>query len=288
MPLVLLAASLAWATNYAFGALVVQSLDPLTLTFWRWLGAACLLVPLALIIERPKLATIRRDWLRLISSAALGILGYTALLYQALLHLDPVDASLLSVINPVLLALTGLLALHERPSLPLVLGLLLSLFGVVVVQTDGRPLDLFAVPFNLGTVFMFTAAICWVLYSVAARRLHTPPLTATAIQALLTPIMLLPVVLAEHRPGPQTAEDWQGIVFLAVVPSVLAYGLWNIGTRRGAIASSGLYLTLIPVFTAVLAVLSGFSLSAPQIVGGLIVVFGVLLASPRPWRRPVQ
>jgi len=279
---------MAWATNYAFGALAVQQFDPVTLTFWRWLGAACLLVPLALVIERPKLSTLRRDWLRLPVSALLGILGYSTFLYQALRFLDPVDAALLSVLNPIFLALTGLLALRERPRVGLVLGLAIAAAGVVVVQTEGQVLDLVSVPVNLGTLFMLLAALCWVLYSVAARRLHTAPLTSTAVQALITPLALLPVLLIQQAPGPETFADWRGIMFLAVVPSVLAYGLWNIGTRRGGIASSGLYLTLIPVFTALLAVAAGFALSPSQLVGGGIVLFGVVLASPRPGRRPVQ
>jgi len=288
MPLVLLAAALAWATNYAFGSALVDRLDPVAITFWRWLGAACLLVPLALVIERPKLSTIRHDWWRLLASGALGILCYSTLLYQALRYLDPVDASLVSVLNPVLLALTGILTLGEAPQARLVVGLTCAVAGVLTVQTGGELLHLFVIPFNLGTLFMILAAGCWVLYSVAARRLRTPPLTATAVQALITPAILLPVMLITQPAGPATPHDWWGLAFLAVVPSVLAYGLWNVGTRRGGLASSGLYLTLVPVLTAVIALLGGTTLSLAQIVGGVLVVIGVLVASPRPPRRPVQ
>jgi drug/metabolite transporter (DMT)-like permease len=288
VPLVLLAASLAWATNYAFGSALIDRLDPIAITFWRWLGAAVLLVPLAIIIERPRLATLRRDAWRLLASGILGILCYSTLLYQALRYLDPVDASLISVLNPVFLALTGVLALGEVPQKRLVLGLALAITGVLTVETGGQLLAIFSIPFNMGTFFMILAAGCWVLYSVAARRLRTPPLTATAAQALVTPILLLPVMAITQPAGPQIPHDWWGLAFLAVVPSVLAYGLWNVGTRRGGLASSGLYLTLVPVLTAMLTLMGGTTLTVGQIAGGIIVMVGVIVASPRPGRRPVQ
>ncbi|MFP5367240.1 MAG: EamA family transporter, partial [Actinomycetes bacterium] len=65
----------------------------------------------------------------------------------------------------------------------------------------------------------------------------------------------------------------------AVFPSLGSYLLWNLALKRTTAANAGNYLNLIAVFTAVITVVLGQPITAPQILGGALVISGVLLTS---------
>ena len=72
------------------------------------------------------------------------------------------------------------------------------------------------------------------------------------------------------------------IGYVAVFPSLVAYGLWNLGVIRLGAATSGLYINLIPVFTALLAVpLLGETVRWFHLFGMALIFAGIWLAT---WR----
>ncbi len=271
----LLAATLFWAGNYVVGAAAVAELPPLSLVFLRWLLAVVPLLIIAQVIERPRWREVARAWPWLLVLSGFGLLGYNLLLYSALEHTTALNASLINAFNPALISLAAVVFLRQRLTPLAVLGILISLVGVLVVLTGGNPAAILTTGFGVGEICVWTG------YTIAGRLAPPlPPITATAAQALITVVVLAPFVLITGGPVlPSTARAGAALLFIAVFPSVLSYVLWNRALAVIRPARAGVFLNLITVFTAAFTIISGQSYSAAQVVGGLVVIGGVVLTN---------
>ena len=271
-----------WAGNFVFGKFVAAELTPLQLTFLRWLLAVLLLFPIAHWYERPSWPQVWREWKKLLALALLGMIGYNLILYQALHFTSSLNAALINSINPALIFLTSAWLLKERLSLTNSMGILVSLLGVLLVLTDGRLQHILSIEFNPGDLLMLAAILTWNLYTLMGRRMQAvPPIAATAVSAFLSVLVLLPFVMLSGMPAALSREAIIGVVYVAVFASVAAFLLWNSAILLLKAGQAGVYLNLITVFTAILSVLLGNTVTAVQIIGGLVVFAGVYLTTQK-------
>ena len=278
-------ATLFWAGNYVVGAIAVQSISPLDLTWLRWVLAAVPLLILAQLVEKPDWRRALRSWRRLAVLAALGVAGYVLLLYTALEYTSALSASLINAANPAVMALLAAVVLRERLGWRVVAGLILGLFGVLLVITNGSLGSVFSMRFNIGDLLMLVAITVWSVYTIVGRKLDVPPITATAIQATMVAVALAPFAIAGGVTWPAEASVGLSVVFIAVVPSIGAYVLWNLALKQVSPTTAGLYLNFVTVFTVIISVILGAQLTLAQAIGGLVVFAGVALSSLKPRSR---
>lgn len=279
----LVLATLFWSGNFVVGQAAVNTMTPLELTFWRWALAAVPLVALAHVVERPDWRAVLGRWRVLLLLSALGMIGYTLLLYTALQHTSALNASLITAANPALIVVIAIVLLGEKPGLYGWIGIALGLTGVLLVLTRGELHRAFSITFNTGELIMIGAITAWGLYTIIARRLGLPAIAATAVQVVMATAVLCPVALAAGATFPSTAAEGWSLAYIAIFPSLGAYLFWNLALKTTAPGTAGNYLNLMVVFTAAITVLMGNPVSLPQVSGGLLVIAGVLLASrPKP------
>ncbi|WP_349827435.1 DMT family transporter [Brevibacterium litoralis] len=279
----LVLANVFWAGNFVVGGLLADSVDPLFLTTVRWAIATLPLFVLAHLMERPHWPDVFREWPRLLVLAVLGLIGYGFLTYLALSFTDSTSASLLNAVSPALIAVGAVLISRERLRRTAILGLAVSLLGVVLVLV--RLGDGFSLAFGTGELIMTAAVLTWVTYTVAGRTVRSPVVSATAVQSLIATAVLVPVALVVAPPLPAAAQNWWGILFIAVFPSVLSYLMWNVGIRGIGAARGGVFLNLLPFFAAIAGLFVGQPITVMQVVGGVVIVLGVVMVS-RPRRTP--
>ena len=278
----LVGATLFWAGNYVVGAAAVRSMSPFSLVYLRWVLAAVPLLLVAHFAERPRWRDVLRHWAVLLALAILGLAAYTSLVYHALRHTSPLNASLINSFNPALIVVAAAVFLRERVGWQGVLGLALGLLGVVLVLTGGRPLDLFTISYNAGDLLMLIAIGCWTAYTILGRRLRgVPPVAATALQAVFVVLLMTPVAPFAGVGVPPTREAALSLAYIAVFPSVLAYVLWNSALAVVNPGKAAVFLNLITVFTGVASVATGKPITVSQVVGGLLVLGGVYFTSRR-------
>ncbi|WP_197034638.1 DMT family transporter [Glycomyces sp. NRRL B-16210] len=288
----LLGATLFWAGNYIVGKTAVETLDPLGLVLLRWAIALVPLLVIAQLTERPDWRRLLAAWRWLAVLSVFGMLGYNLFLYAALEHTDAFSASLVNAFNPALITLAAAVFLRERLTPLAIAGVALALAGVLIVLGGGDPRSLLDTGFGTGELLMIGAIAAWTAYTVIGRRApKLPPVTATAAQAAIAVAVLAPISFATGGPAlPGTGPALASLLFIAVFPSVLSYVLWNRALTVIPPGRAGVFLNLITVFTAAFTILAGQHYSAAQIVGGLIVITGVVLANARALRpgRPPQ
>ena len=277
MYLLLALANLFWAGNYVFGEMVTREISPVSLTFFRWAFAVLPLLAIAWLIERPDWRVALREWPVHLLQSALGLTGYTLLLYAALGLTGAVNAAVISAINPATIALAAAIFLHERLGRVQVLGLVVAFIGVTVVLTSGDVGQILEQGFGVGDLLVIGSVLAWTVYSLISRRLETPPITATAVQAVFAVATMLPVIAITGVSLPATGAGALGLAYIVIFPSMAGYALWNIGASKVGPARAGIFLNLLPVFTVIIALAFGVTLELPAIIGGALVIAGVYL-----------
>jgi drug/metabolite transporter (DMT)-like permease len=270
-------ANLFWAGNYVFGEMVTREISPISLTFFRWAFAFLPLIAIAWLIERPSWRAALREWRLHLLQSVLGLTGYTLLLYAALGLTGAVNAAVISAINPATIALGAAIFLQARLDRVQVLGLVVAFIGVTVVLTGGDVGLLLEQGFGAGDLLVIGAVLAWTVYSLISRRLVTPPITATAVQAVFAVVTMLPFIAFTGVSLPSSTAGVLGIAYIVVFPSMAGYALWNIGASRVGPARAGIFLNLLPVFVMVIALAFGATLELPAVIGGILVIAGVYL-----------
>jgi drug/metabolite transporter (DMT)-like permease len=273
-----------WATNFVFSPSVIAAVGAIQLTGARWFIALVILIPLALVREKTTARVVLGEWKIHLVQALMGSVGYTLLLYYALGVSSPVSAAILVSLNPACIAIAARFFLKEQLSTRAVLGFAVSFVGALVVVLGSGVVGTFTVSY--GDVMVFLATLLWTAYSLVAPRVQTPPMTATAVQSGISAIVMIPVMVIDIALGNSAwlhlgGFDWLAIVWIGLMPSAGAYVLWNISSELIGPTRTGSFLNLIPVFTTVLVIALGGTVTTMQLVGGLLVLLGISVANQR-------
>lgn len=283
-PLILSLAMLFWAGNSVAGRSLAGVIPPMALTFWRWALALVLITPFAWRHVRADAAELRRRWKMVLMLSVTGVGAFGLLLYVGLETTTALNSLLMQAAIPPLIMLFALIFLRERTSKGQVVGVVLSLAGVLAVITEGRPADLAHVKLNPGDGMILIGVVLYAVYSLLLRAkpaVHPMSLLwATFVAALALTAPFYAWELAEGRTFALTAPAILGLAYVAAFPSFLAYLFYNRGIELIGSARAGQFLHLMPVFGAVLAVfLLGEDFRGYHLVGVILIGAGIAVAT---------
>jgi drug/metabolite transporter (DMT)-like permease len=257
-PLLLAATMLFWAGNSIAGRAMSGIVPPMTLTFWRWVLASLLVAPLAWKHLKTDGPTLRRHWKLVVLLSLSGVASFGALLYWGLESTTALNSLLMQAAIPPLILFFGFVLLRDRVGPGALLGVVLSLLGVLVVISEGRPWALLSLHLNPGDGIILIGVVLYAAYSLLLRRRpQVHPLSLLFVTFVLAAVFTAPLYiheLIEGRLPHLTPEAFLGIGYVALFPSFLAYLCFNRGVELIGPGPAGQYMHLMPVFGAVLAV----------------------------------
>src|SRR5271165_777580 len=281
--LLLVLTTLIWAGHSIVGRLAVGQIAPMTLTTLRW-GLA--LAPI-LIIARPAL---RRDWPVLRAHwpyiAAMGALGYTAfnaLFYVAAHRTSALNLSIIQGGIPAFVLLGARAALGIRFTALQALGAVVTMAGVAAIAAQGNIATLLALDFNSGDAMMLVAVVFYAGYTVALR--ERPPVSGLSLlagMALAAFVTSVPLMIWEIDSGGfiwPTAAGLMTLAYVALGPAFASQMFYMRGVELIGPGRAGVFVNLVPVFGAIMAVvLLGEPFAAYHVVALLLVVGGIAIA----------
>jgi drug/metabolite transporter (DMT)-like permease len=275
-----LTATTLWATTGVFISYLLThyTIAPLTLACWRDVIVSSVLAVI-LIAVRPSLLRIRRQDIPFFAAYGfLGVAVFNALWVYSVEFNGATLAVVLVYTGPAFVAIAAHWLFHE-PITPLkVLAIVLSLAGCVLVT---GAYDLTQLQLNpLGILCGVGVGVGFAFYSIFGK-LSTPrynPWTATVYSFGFGALFLLltqrPVQLVSMGNAPL---GWLTLFVLGAGPTLVGFTLYTVSLRYLPVSVASLIATLEPVFTAIMAFfLLGERPSAVQIVGSLLILFGVL------------
>jgi drug/metabolite transporter (DMT)-like permease len=276
--------NLFWAGNIVIGRAVVGRVPPVTLAYWRWTGAFLVAFGVAWPHLRRDWPTLLRHWPMMFVLAATGIATYNTMTYVGLQYTAALNALLLQSAMPLIVLIWDFGLFGARPSQWQILGVALSLLGVLAIISQLSLAVLSHVSLNIGDIWILGAVVVYALYMpLLRRRPAVHPLSLLVTMMGIGSCMILPFCLAEIARGATIQgglPSYAAIAYTAVLPSFVAYLFFNRGVELIGPARAGQSAHLMPVLGAILAVLFlGERFHLYHLVGIVLIGAGIVLAS---------
>ncbi len=256
--LLLTLCAIFWAGNTVAARLAIGEIDPFMLTALRWVAVAAALWPIyggEIRAHWPKIAPRLTS---IVLLAVLGMTGFNALYYVAAHYTSAINIGILQGSMPIFVLTGAYLAHGTRASLIQWAGVLITALGVVVVATRGAPLAVLEVELNKGDLAMLAACGLYALYTVLLRdRPAIPGNAFFALLALIAAITSLPLVAVEAYSSGFRLPTVAGLLvtlWVAIFPSFLSQIFYLRGVDLIGPGRAGVFVNLVPVFAAVMAV----------------------------------
>jgi drug/metabolite transporter (DMT)-like permease len=279
----LLFATSAWGSLFLVAKPLLATLDPVWFTVVRYLLASVLLASLVQTFGRSPWRKLRAHALRL---TLLGLAGYgcfSVLVFYGLARSLPSHGSVIMATMPFTTLLLRWALDGQRPSRAAIVGAVIALAGVATVAQVFSPSREFDGAMLAGDAVTLAGTLGWVLYTREAASLpgHSA-LEYTALTAVAaTPWLLLGATIATLLgllPAPPVAAVaglLPPLLYIAVVPTVLAALAFNFGVRHLGATAGTLFLNMVPVSVLAVHALQGRSPSPTELAGVALVAVGL-------------
>jgi drug/metabolite transporter (DMT)-like permease len=278
--------NLFWAGNIVVGRAVAGRVPPITLAYLRWTLAFLVAFGIAWPCLKRDWPVLLRHWPMVLVLAATGIATYNTMSYIGLQYTSALTTLLLQSAMPLIVLVWDFALFGARPGLWQILGVLLSLLGVLAIISKLSLTALSHISLNVGDFWILGAVVVYAFYTpLLRRRPPAHPLSLLVTMMGLGSLMILPFCLAELARGATIhggLPSYAAIAYTAVLPSFVAYLFFNRGVELIGPARAGQSAHLMPVLGAILAVLFlGERFHLYHVVGIALIGAGILLANKR-------
>ena len=168
-----------------------------------------------------------------------------------------------------------------------ILGLIISILGILSIITKLDLNILLTLNFNKGDILMIGAVISWSIYSAFLKKIKFEVSLLTLVHILCTfgLLTLIPQFLFELSQNKVVIMDNNFIyclIYLAIFPSIGSYYCWAgavsiIGANR-----AGIFLSLIPLFSTILAIIFfDEKFYFFHFIGSVLIVLGLFLSNKK-------
>ena len=282
----LVCATLFWAGNFMVGKLAyLESIPPMSLVFFRWLLVWIILIPFTYneILKNKNIIINNLPLLFFLALTSVGL--FNTFTYLSLVYTQVINASLFNTAIPAMIIFLCFLLKIEKTNRFQIFGLILSVFGILSIITKLDLSILLSLNFNKGDLIMIGGVITWGLYSsfLKNKKFTLPLLTLVHVLCTFGLIFILPQFLYELSQGLIVKFDINlgyTLIYLALFPSIGSYYCWAgavaiIGANR-----AGIFLSLIPFFSTIMAIIffkEQFHFF--HLIGSILIILGLFLSN---------
>ncbi|KJS19717.1 MAG: hypothetical protein VR72_17345 [Clostridiaceae bacterium BRH_c20a] len=284
----LILAALFWGGNFALGKAVSGSIPPMTLSYIRWMEAFIFFLPFAWNELKDQKENLINNWKTFVILGLTGVLGFNICVYLSVQYTTAINASLINSFAPVVIILLSMIFLKEKLSIRQVMGIFISIIGVVWIITRGELQRLFALTFNTGDLIMLIAIILWGIYNIVLKKKGkvAPQKTVFMGSIMGGLIITWPLVIYENVDTGLswilnlTAGHYLSLLYFGIFPTIFSFLFFNKAMLEVGPSRASIFANLIVVFAAIFGVIFlNEKLLFSHLVGGILIIFGVVLTT---------
>ena len=280
--LLLIFPPLFWAGNVVLARGVADLIPPVAMSFWRWAIALALLLPFTWKHVLRDWSGIKEGWKNILLVGLLGISSFNTLLYTAAQTTTAINISLTQSMMPAVIVLISFFLYRERVTRLQMLAVSLCIVGAGYIVMHGEWQRLQQLSFVEGDLIMLLAVCLYALYSVLLRnRPAIHPMSFLTTTFAVGVVTLLPLYLWELgrvAPLQLSGPVIVSLLYVGLFPSIAAYLCWNRGIALIGANRAGLYINLIPLFAALMAILFlGERFQRYHLLGMVFICSGLIL-----------
>lgn len=274
-----------WSFNVIYAKYLADTFTPFEISFIRWAIPGILFFPFAYKTILLYRHLFLKNWLIILILALTGLGFQNTFIYYAGRTADAVDMALIGATSPIFLAIFSAIILQTRITWRQVLGILITVLGVVIVILKGNFSNLQDFKLNDGIWWMFLSAIIFALYGVAQKKLPAdiPQFPAFTLMICISSLIFFPLAgydFIHHEPQNITKLDVLIMIILGVFNSGIAYLAWDKAlTTIGTIKTGTIYY-IEPILSTIEAyLLLNEQIYTNQLYGMGLVLLGIIISN---------
>jgi drug/metabolite transporter (DMT)-like permease len=281
--LLLVMTTLLWGGNAVASRLAVGEISPFVLTAFRWIGV-CAIMPVVLWPQlKAHAPALKAGWPFIVFTGLLGFTAFNGLMYVAAHSTSAINIGIIQGAIPVFVLIGSALAYGMRAGPLQILGVCVTILGVMVTATRGDPAVLRTLAVAAGDGWMLLACLLYAAYTVGLRkRPAIPGLVFFTAAAMVACLMSLPLLAVEAALGTlqwPTLKGWAIVAFVTIGPSLVSQIFFMRGVELIGPARAGIFVNLVPIFAAFLAVvILGEPFAAYHALALALVLGGIVIA----------
>lgn len=234
--------------------------------------------------KRPEILSINRSELGIIGLTSICYITVTSAYFIGLQYIDASINSLLVFTFPVFTPFLGKLIFKQRLHWAQIVAAMVGFAGCTLLignyHLKGQPGEV------MGLILGVISGLIYALYTLFGQKItvRLDPVTVTAYNILLVAIFFLILRVHWLWSYPQPASVYVAAAILAVISTILANTFYFDSIRRLGAVKAGIFSSIEPLFTAVLAMgVLGERMLAWQWAGAFFIFAGMIIIQ-QPWQ----
>ena len=277
-------ATILWGLNFHFAAFMLQEAHVIESASWRYIFGV---LPLILLSSK-SLRNMDIDKVPvkgILLVGIIGLFGFNIFFFLGMQYTSPVNAALIVSLNPMITIWLSAIILKTKITKFNIIGAVLSLLGVCVLLSKGNLLNFMSLNFNKGDFLIMIGNTIFALHNVWVKKYrgsfsNFSFTTLTNLLCLLCFLFILPFsnysLSIDH-----SSNYWLWSIGIGTFGTALAYLLWNEGISQIGADKAGIFMNIVPLATAISALLMGESIYIYHFISGVIIIGGIIISQKK-------
>ena len=284
--LLLFLTTLFWSGNFIVGkAASLYEIPPFSLNFYRWFFAWLILLPFTFKEIIKKKDYILENIGLFIILGITSITIFNSIVYYSLNFTQVISGVLMISTIPVMIIFISTLLKIEKTNIFQILGVILSLIGVLFIITKADLEILKTLNFNKGDLTMVVAMFSWATYSALLKKKKYELSQISLLEVVITfgLVFLIPIYFIEMNMGYLIKLEkpfYLTLAYVVLFPGLCSFFFWIKGISIIGANRSGIFLHLMPIFGAIMAmIIFDEKFMFYHLLGAVFILMGIILSN---------
>ena len=286
--LILILTTVFWSGNFIVGkAASMYQIPPFSLNFYRWFFAGLILLPFTYqeLIKKKKYIINNLGFFIVLGITSITI--FNSIVYYSLYYTQVISGILMISTIPVWIIFISSILKIEKTNIFQIIGVILSLTGVIFIITKADLNLIKNLDFNKGDLSMVIAMFSWAIYSalLKSKKYEISQVSLLEVVIICGLFFLIPIYFIEMNMGNLIILGKPFYLILAYVvifPGLASFFFWIKGISIIGANRAGIFLHLMPIMGAIMAMLifeERFMFY--HILGAIFIIAGITLSNKK-------
>ena len=285
---ILILTTIFWSGNFIVGkAASTYDIPPFSLNFYRWFFAGLILFPFTIkeLIAKKEYILENIGFFTILGITSITI--FNSIVYYSLYYTQVISGILMISTIPVWIIFISSILNIEKTNIFQIIGVIFSLTGVIFIITKADLEIIKNLDFNKGDLSMVVAMFSWAVYSALLKRKKYEISQVTLLQVVIITglIFLTPIYFIEMYMGNVIVLGIPFVLTLTYVvffPGLASFFFWIKGISLIGANRAGVFLHLMPIFGAIMAMLIfNERFMFYHIFGAIFIIAGITLSNKK-------
>ena len=286
--LILILTTIFWSGNFIVGkAASTYQIPPFSLNFYRWFFAGLILLPFTFkeLIEKKQYIFDNIIFFTILGITSITI--FNSIVYYSLYYTQVISGILMISTIPVWIIFISSILKIEKTNIFQIIGVVFSLTGVIFIITKADLQIIKDLNFNKGDLSMVVAMFSWAVYSalLKSKKYEISQFALLEVVIITGLIFLTPIYFIEMYLGNVIVLGIPFILTLSYVvffPGLASFIFWIKGISIIGANRAGIFLHLMPIFGAIMAmIIFNEKFMYYHILGAIFIVAGITLSNKK-------